>query len=69
MRAAQGRLVVLMDGGRNPPEDIPKLLFQASHYHMVVGARGGLISERIALMRMERQMPVSRFWIPRNRSS
>jgi len=41
MRAAQGRLIVLMDGdGQHPPEDIPKLLSQASHYHMVVGARG-----------------------------
>ncbi|HEY3167942.1 MAG TPA: glycosyltransferase family 2 protein, partial [Candidatus Binatia bacterium] len=41
LRAAQGRLIVLMDGdGQHPPEDIPKLLSQASHYHMVVGARG-----------------------------
>jgi glycosyltransferase involved in cell wall biosynthesis len=41
IRAARGRLIVLMDGdGQHPPEDIPKLLSQASHYHMVVGARG-----------------------------
>lgn len=40
MRAAQGRLIVLMDGdGQHPPEDIPKLLAEAANYHMVVGAR------------------------------
>jgi glycosyltransferase involved in cell wall biosynthesis len=40
MRAAQGRLIVLMDGdGQHKPEDIPKLLAEAANYHMVVGAR------------------------------
>lgn len=41
MRAARGRLLVLMDGdGQHRPEDIPKLLAEAANYHMVVGARG-----------------------------
>jgi glycosyltransferase involved in cell wall biosynthesis len=41
MRAAQGRLIVLMDGdGQHKAEDIPKLLAEAASYHMVVGARG-----------------------------
>lgn len=40
MRAARGRLVVLMDGdGQHQPEDIVKLLAEAGNYHMVVGAR------------------------------
>jgi glycosyltransferase involved in cell wall biosynthesis len=40
IRAAQGRLIVLMDGdGQHKPEDIPKLLAEAGKYHMVVGAR------------------------------
>lgn len=40
IRAAQGRLIVLMDGdGQHKPEDIPKLLAEAGNYHMVVGAR------------------------------
>ncbi len=40
IRAAQGRLIVLMDGdGQHQPEDIPKLLAEAANYHMVVGAR------------------------------
>jgi len=40
IRAARGRLLVLMDGdGQHKPEDIPKLLAEASNYHMVVGAR------------------------------
>jgi glycosyltransferase involved in cell wall biosynthesis len=40
MRAARGRLIVLMDGdGQHQPEDIVKLLAQAGDYHMVVGAR------------------------------
>jgi glycosyltransferase involved in cell wall biosynthesis len=40
MRAAQGRLIILMDGdGQHQPQDIPKLLAEASNYHMVVGAR------------------------------
>lgn len=40
IRAAQGRLIVLMDGdGQHKPEDIPKLLADAGKYHMVVGAR------------------------------
>ncbi len=41
IRAARGRLLVLMDGdGQHPAEDIPKLLAEAANYHMVVGARG-----------------------------
>ena len=41
MRAAKGRLLLLMDGdGQHKPEDIPKLLAEAANYHMVVGARG-----------------------------
>ncbi|MGH7797642.1 MAG: glycosyltransferase family 2 protein [Candidatus Binatia bacterium] len=40
IRAARGRVIVLMDGdGQHRPEDIPKLLAEASNYHMVVGAR------------------------------
>jgi glycosyltransferase involved in cell wall biosynthesis len=40
IRAARGKIIVLLDGdGQHPPEDIPKLLAQAPHYHMVVGAR------------------------------
>jgi glycosyltransferase involved in cell wall biosynthesis len=40
MRAARGRLIVLMDGdGQHQPEDIPNLLAEAANYHMVVGAR------------------------------
>jgi glycosyltransferase involved in cell wall biosynthesis len=40
IRAARGRLIVLMDGdGQHQPEDIPKLLGEAAKYHMVVGAR------------------------------
>ncbi len=40
MRAAKGRLIVLMDGdGQHKPEDIPKLLAEAANYHMIVGAR------------------------------
>jgi len=40
IRAARGRLIVLMDGdGQHKPEDIPQLLAEASNYHMVVGAR------------------------------
>ncbi len=40
IRAARGKTIVLMDGdGQHKPEDIPKLLSQASNYHMVVGAR------------------------------
>jgi glycosyltransferase involved in cell wall biosynthesis len=40
IRAARGRLIVLMDGdGQHQPEDIPKLLVETSNYHMVVGAR------------------------------
>jgi glycosyltransferase involved in cell wall biosynthesis len=40
IRAARGRLLVLMDGdGQHKPEDIPKLLVEAANYHMVVGAR------------------------------
>jgi len=41
IRAARGRLMVLMDGdGQHKPEDIPKLLKESADYHMVVGARG-----------------------------
>lgn len=40
IRAARGRLILFMDGdGQHNPEDIPKLLAEAGHYHMVVGAR------------------------------
>ena len=40
MRAARGRLIVLMDGdGQHKPEDIPNLLAEAAKYDMVVGAR------------------------------
>ncbi|HEV8720197.1 MAG TPA: glycosyltransferase family 2 protein [Candidatus Binatia bacterium] len=40
IRAARGKFIVLMDGdGQHKPEDIPKLLAEASNYHMVVGAR------------------------------
>lgn len=40
LRAAKGRIVVLMDGdGQHKAEDIPKLLAEAPNYHMVVGAR------------------------------
>lgn len=40
IRAARGKVLVFMDGdGQHKPEDIPKLLEEASRYHMVVGAR------------------------------
>ena len=40
IRAARGRLLVLMDGdGQHRPEDIPKLLTEADRYQMVIGAR------------------------------
>jgi glycosyltransferase involved in cell wall biosynthesis len=40
IRAARGRFIVLMDGdGQHQPEDIPKLMAEASNYHMVVGSR------------------------------
>lgn len=40
IRAARGDVIILMDGdGQHKPEDIPKLLAEASKYHMVVGAR------------------------------
>jgi glycosyltransferase involved in cell wall biosynthesis len=40
IRAASGKLLVLMDGdGQHRPEDIPKLLAESGRYHMVVGAR------------------------------
>jgi glycosyltransferase involved in cell wall biosynthesis len=40
IRAARGRLLVLMDGdGQHQPEDIPKLIAESHNYHMVVGAR------------------------------
>jgi glycosyltransferase involved in cell wall biosynthesis len=41
IRAARGRLLVLMDGdGQHQPEDIPRLIAESRHYHMIVGARG-----------------------------
>ena len=41
MRAARGRLLILMDGdGQHNPQDIPRLLADSKDYHMVVGARG-----------------------------
>lgn len=40
IRAARGRLIVLMDGdGQHKAEDIPKLLEETGKYHMIVGAR------------------------------
>lgn len=40
IRAARGKTLVLMDGdGQHRPGDVLKLLKEASHYHMVVGAR------------------------------
>lgn len=40
IRAARGRILVLMDGdGQHRPEDIPRLLLECEHYHMVVGER------------------------------
>lgn len=40
LRAARGKILVLMDGdGQYRPEDIPKLLADSERYHMVVGAR------------------------------
>ena len=40
IRAAHGKLLVLMDGdGQHKPEDIPRLLAESKNYHMVVGAR------------------------------
>ena len=40
IRAARGRLILFMDGdGQHQPEDIPKLIAESAHYHMVVGAR------------------------------
>ncbi len=40
MRAAQGRVMVMMDGdGQHKPADIPKLLDGLKLFHMVVGAR------------------------------
>jgi glycosyltransferase involved in cell wall biosynthesis len=41
IRAARGKLLIFMDGdGQHRPEDIPRLLEEASRYHMVVGTRG-----------------------------
>ena len=41
VRAARGKLLVLMDGdGQHKPEDIPRLLAESKYYHMVVGSRG-----------------------------
>jgi glycosyltransferase involved in cell wall biosynthesis len=40
IRAARGRLLVLMDGdGQHKPQDIRLLLTESRDYHMVVGAR------------------------------
>jgi len=40
IRAARGRLLVLIDGdGQHQPQDITKLLGESNNYHMVVGAR------------------------------
>src|SRR5574341_2270342 len=39
IRAARGKLIVLMDGdGQHKPEDIPKLLAAMDRYDMIVGA-------------------------------
>ena len=54
MRAARGRLILLMDGdGQHKPEDIPKLLTAAGNYHMVVGARAK--GSKLRLHRIRRQ--------------
>ncbi|HEY7168762.1 MAG TPA: glycosyltransferase family 2 protein [Candidatus Binatia bacterium] len=40
IRAANGKLILLMDGdGQHQPQDIPKLIDATTQYHMVVGAR------------------------------
>ena len=40
IRAAKGKILVLMDGdGQHRPDDVRKLLKEAGRYHMVVGAR------------------------------
>jgi glycosyltransferase involved in cell wall biosynthesis len=40
IRAAQGKLLLFMDGdGQHRPEDIAKLLTETRTYHMVIGAR------------------------------
>lgn len=40
IRASRGRALVFLDGdGQHNPEDIPRLLKELAHYHMVVGAR------------------------------
>jgi glycosyltransferase involved in cell wall biosynthesis len=40
IRAARGRLLVFMDGdGQHKPQDIPRLVAESNHFHMVVGAR------------------------------
>ena len=40
MRAAKGKVIVLMDGdGQHKPEDIPRLLAGVEIFYMVVGAR------------------------------
>ena len=40
IRNARGRVLVFMDGdGQHSPNDIPRLLAEASTYHLVVGAR------------------------------
>lgn len=42
IRAANGDIIVLMDGdGQHRPEDIPRLLEQVEKYDMVIGARTG----------------------------
>jgi glycosyltransferase involved in cell wall biosynthesis len=42
IRAAQGKVLVLMDGdGQHCPDDIPRLLEKMDSYDMVVGARTG----------------------------
>jgi glycosyltransferase involved in cell wall biosynthesis len=48
IRAARGRLLLFMDGdGQHRPEDIPKLIAESRHYHMVVGARAKGSNRRV----------------------
>jgi len=42
IRAARGRLVVLLDGdGQHDPEDLPRLLERCGEYDLVIGSRKG----------------------------
>ena len=55
IRAARGRLLVLMDGdGQHRPEDIPRLITEGHHYHMVGRAGQGIQAEVSSLCRQYR---------------